>query len=124
MPDLKLGDDLTNPFLLNPDGTTTLAMAAHSKDGFGIAAKPPVKGFAAPFIMAAANTRVVRRSAALLGLQQQPYGPDFVYQEYAYHPSRWQALKGLFGMAAPALFCFRLCVSWCARCQATGRRAV
>ena len=106
MPDLKLGDDLTNPFLLNPDGTTTPAMAAHSKDGFGIAAKPPVKGFAAPFIMAAANTRVVRRSAALLGLQQQPYGPDFVYQEYAYHPSRWQALKGLFGMAALGLILF------------------
>ena len=99
MPELDLGDDLTNPFLLNPDGTVTPEMKKASSDGFSIAAKPEVKGFAAPFIMAGANTRVVRRSAALLGLRQEPYGADFVYQEYSYHPTRWRAFKGLIGMA-------------------------
>lgn len=106
MPDLNLGDDLTNPFLLNPDGSTSLVQAEQSKDGFGVAAKPEVNGFAAPFIMAGANTRVVRRSAAISELRQEPYGADFVYQEYAYHPTRWQALKGLFGMAALGIVLF------------------
>lgn len=106
MPDLNLGDDLTDPFSLNPDGSTTPDMARHSKDGFGVAAKPEVEGFAAPFIMAAANTRVVRRSAALSALMQEPYGADFVYQEYAYHPSRWQAIKGLLGMVALGIVLF------------------
>ena len=100
MPDLNLGDDLTNPFLLNPEGSTTAEMEKHSGDDFGVRSQPAINGFGAPFIMAAANTRVVRRSAALLGQRQEPYGEDFVYQEYAYHPSRWAAVKGLLGMAA------------------------
>ena len=49
--------------------------------------------------MAGANTRVVRRSAALSELVQEPYGANFVYNEYAYHSSWWQAIKGMFGMA-------------------------
>ena len=49
--------------------------------------------------MAGANTRVVRRSAALSALVQEPYGANFVYNEYAYHSSWWQAIKGMFGMA-------------------------
>ena len=106
MPDLNLGDDLTNPFLLNPPGTMSQEMAKQSKDELGVAAKPEVNGFGAPFIMAGANTRVVRRSAAISELRQEPYGSDFVYQEYAYHPSRWQAIKGLFGMAALGLVLF------------------
>ena len=36
-----------------------------------------------PFVMAAVNTRVVRRSAALLQEWQEGYGPHFCYQEYA-----------------------------------------
>lgn len=106
MPDLNLGDDLTNPFLLNPEGSVSSEQAKHSKDGFGVAAKPEVNGFAAPFIMAGANTRVVRRSAAISELRQEGYGTDFVYQEYAYHASRWQALKGLMGMAALGIILF------------------
>ncbi len=99
MPDLKLGKDLTDPFLLNPEDTMTPEMKKQSQDGFGVAAKPEAAGFAAPFIMAAANTRVVRRSAALLEQMQEPYGPHFVYQEFSYHPTRWSAIKAMFGMA-------------------------
>lgn len=106
MPDLNLGDDLTDPFLLNPDGTTTPEMEKHSTDTFAVAAKPEINGYGAPFIMAAANTRVVRRSAALLGQKQAPYGTDFAYQEFAYHPSRWNAIKGLLGMVGLGLVLF------------------
>ena len=106
MPDLNLGNDLTNPFLLNPEGSISTEQERQSKDGFGVASKPEVNGFAAPFIMAGANTRVVRRSAAISEMRQEAYGTDFVYQEYAYHASRWQALKGLFGMAALGLVLF------------------
>jgi short subunit dehydrogenase-like uncharacterized protein len=106
MPQLDLGDDLTDPFLLNPEASTTPEMEKQSRDGFGIAKKREINGFGAPFIMAAANTRVVRRSAALLGQRQEPYGAEFVYQEYAYHPSRWQAFKGLMGMAMLGLVLF------------------
>src|SRR6202023_234128 len=35
-----------------------------------------------PFFMAAINTRVVRRSAALAESYSEPYGPAFQYQEY------------------------------------------
>ena len=106
MPDLNLGDDLTDPFLLNPAGSVSADMQEQSGDDFSIAQKPEIKGYGAPFIMAAANTRVVRRSAALLGQRQEPYGPDFVYQEYAYHPTRWRAFKGLMGMAGLGLVLF------------------
>jgi short subunit dehydrogenase-like uncharacterized protein len=103
MPELNLGDDLTDPFLLNPTGSTTPEMEKASRDGFGVAKKAEVNGFASPFIMAAANTRVVRRSAALLGERQEPYGADFVYLEFAYHPTRWRAIKGLLGLATMGL---------------------
>lgn len=106
MPDLNLGDDLTNPFLLNPTDTTTPEMEKQSGDIFAIAAKSEIDGYGAPFIMASANTRVVRRSAALWAQNQDPYGPDFVYQEFAFHPTRWRALKGLMGMAAMGMVLF------------------
>ena len=106
MPELNLGDDLTNPFLLNPEGTTTPEMEKQSVDVFGVAAKSEINGYGAPFIMAGANTRVVRRSAALLAQMQKPYGADFVYQEFAFHATRWSAIKGLMGMAALGMVLF------------------
>jgi short subunit dehydrogenase-like uncharacterized protein len=72
---------LADPFLLNPEGTAPADRRAHAdvmapryEDGFG--------AWSAPFVMAAINTRVVRRSAALLRDDaRSPYGEDFVYQE-------------------------------------------
>ena len=106
MPDLNLGDDLTDPFLLNPTDTATPEMEKQSGDIFAIAAKSEINGYGAPFIMAGANTRVVRRSAALWAQNQKPYGPDFVYQEFAFHPTRWRAFKGLMGIAAMGMVLF------------------
>ena len=99
MPDVAQIDDMTNPFLLNPVGTFTPEMKKNSKDKYSIISRPEIKGYGSPFIMAGANTRVVRRSAALSELVQEPYGANFVYNEYAYHSSWWQAIKGMFGMA-------------------------
>ena len=45
--------------------------------------------------MATANTRVVRRSEALLALRQESYGPNFTYQEHAFHKSWLSAFRSL-----------------------------
>ena len=65
-----------DPYLLNPPGERPL----HARD----TSDPVIPRFdddfqawMAPFFMSPINTRVVRRSAALLN-----YGPDFSYQEY------------------------------------------
>ena len=99
MPDVASIDDMTNPFLLNPSGTVTSKMKKNSKDKYNIISRYEIKGFGGPFIMAGANTRVVRRSAALSELVQEPYGANFVYHEYAYHSFFWKAIKGILGMA-------------------------
>ena len=46
-----------------------------------------IKAWTGPFIMAMANTRVVRRGAALLEEVGEGYGKDFVYKEHAYYSS-------------------------------------
>ena len=46
--------------------------------------------------MAMANTRVVRRGAALLEELGEGYGKDFVYKEHAYYSSRGAAKKTSF----------------------------
>ena len=46
MPELNLGDDLTNPFLLNPEGTITPEMEKQSVDVFGVAAKSEITAMA------------------------------------------------------------------------------
>ena len=47
--------------------------------------------------MAGANTRVVRRSEALLTERQESYGNNFTYQEYAFHKSWGKALLSTLG---------------------------
>ena len=70
------GDAVANPFLLNPAGTAPADTAAHA-DPKGPCHDADFGAWLGPFFMAPINTRVVRRSAALLD-----YGPDFSYQEY------------------------------------------
>lgn len=67
---------LADPFLLDPDGAPRQDARAHADpvlpyfDG-------DFQAWLGPFVMGPVNTRVVRRSAALLG-----YGTPFHYQEY------------------------------------------
>lgn len=72
-----------DPFLLNPhrgpgtngsvNGQADPALPHYDKD---------LNGWAAPFFMAPVNSRVVRRSHALLSEWGKGYGPAFTYQEY------------------------------------------
>ena len=95
MGELDLGDDLTNPFLLNPEDSYSDEQMQLSSDRVGIAKKSEIDAWSGPFIMATANTRVVRRTEALLALRQESYGSDFTYQEHAFHKSWWSAAKSL-----------------------------
>ena len=69
-------DAMANPFLLNPPGSVPADPAAHA-DPKGPRHDADFDAWLGPFFMAPINTRVVRRSAALLG-----YGEDYAYQEY------------------------------------------
>ena len=64
------------PFLLNPPGQRPREVAAH-RDPLAASFDRDFNAWLAPFFMGPINTRVVRRSAALLD-----YGPEFHYQEY------------------------------------------
>ncbi len=67
---------MADPFLLNPGGTLPAKTAAHA-DPIGPRRDADFGAWLGPFMMSMINTRVVRRSAALLG-----YGPGYAYQEY------------------------------------------
>lgn len=95
MGELDLGDDLTNPFLLNLQDSYSNEQKQLSGDRAGISKKPEIKAWSGPFIMATANTRVVRRSEALLAMRQESYGSNFTYQEHAYHKSWFSAVSSL-----------------------------
>ena len=95
MGDLDLGNDLLDPFLLNPKDSYSQEQLDLSSDKVGIAKKQEINAWSGPFIMANANTRVVRRTEALLGLRQESYGANFTYQEHAFHKSWWSAFKSI-----------------------------
>jgi len=84
---------LTNPYALCPPGTTGLdgpdqASARYDSD---------FERWTCPFIMAAINGRVVRRTHCLLG---KPWGEDFQYDESQLCSSRAQALRNTLAMGA------------------------
>lgn len=67
---------LADPFLLNPEGAARQHVRAHADPVLPVF-DADFQSWLGPFIMGPINTRVVRRSAALLG-----YGASFRYQEY------------------------------------------
>lgn len=67
---------MADPFLLNPEGTRP-ANPQMFADPTGPHFDADLAAWLGPFMMAPINTRVVRRSAALL-----KYAPGFSYQEY------------------------------------------
>jgi short subunit dehydrogenase-like uncharacterized protein len=93
-----------DPFLLNPP-------AAHGKEEIEGSRDPVLPGYDAdlgawvgPFFMGPINTRVVRRSQALFSQWQNPYGPDFKYQEYLKFDSPLAGPKAIGVTAAMSLF--------------------
>jgi short subunit dehydrogenase-like uncharacterized protein len=65
---------LGNPYALNPKGVR----GPDKRDQTGVRFDKDFDMWTAPFLMAATNTRIVRRSHALMGL---PWGEDFRYSE-------------------------------------------
>ena len=73
--DPELRKILGNPYALAPDGMRT----GPKQPNVTVPQRDEASGqWAAPFIMAATNTRVVQRTHALLG---RPWGDDFEYDE-------------------------------------------
>lgn len=97
---------LADPLLLNPDGARTQELSARSKDQRSVSFDADLGLWTAPFVMGAVNTRVVRRSAALLDDWGSGYGEGFVYNESMYTRSRFAGsamAMGLAGFAAATL---------------------
>jgi short subunit dehydrogenase-like uncharacterized protein len=77
--DRKLRRLLTDPYSLNPNRNPDAAPTGPDRDDQrGAIYDPDFGRWTLPFIMAAINTRVVRRSNALMGF---PYGEQFRYEE-------------------------------------------
>lgn len=73
---------LFDPFLLDPAGTQrSPEVQQASMDQRGVRQEAAPQGYSAPFLMAPINTRVVRRSEALLADRGTPYGEGFAYTE-------------------------------------------
>lgn len=70
-----------DPFLLNPPGTAPDDVTPH-RDPTGALHDTDFDAWLAPFVMGPVNTRVVRRSAALLARRGSPYARGLRYQEY------------------------------------------
>jgi short subunit dehydrogenase-like uncharacterized protein len=74
-------DQMADPFLLNPEGSVPAARGPHA-DPLAPRHDSDFDAWLAPFVMAAINTRIVRRSAALTPRRGSPYAPGMAYQEY------------------------------------------
>ena len=92
MGDLKLGKEMQDKFLLNPPNSVSERQKALTSDSVGIRKDKDINSWSGPFIMAMANTRVVRRSAALFSERQLGYGKDFTYVEKAFYKSPFNAI--------------------------------
>lgn len=96
---------LARPYSLNPTGDQK---GADTADQRGVRFDPDAQTWTAPFVMASVNTRVVRRSHALLG---HPWGSEFRYHEAMQTgsgPAGWiraaGITAGLAGLVSAASF--------------------
>lgn len=96
MGDLKLGKKMNDPFVLNPEKSVSKEQKLLGSDSIGLKKNNLINSWTGPFIMAVSNTRVVRRSAALLELNQEGYGVNFTYQEHAFYKKFSTALLVTF----------------------------
>tara|TARA_Y100000768_G_scaffold244151_1_gene185029 strand:- start:766 stop:1944 length:1179 start_codon:yes stop_codon:yes gene_type:complete len=77
-----LSKEMRDPFVLNPAESVSDEQREKSKDGFVIKQVEGLEGWSGIGMMAVANTRVVRRSAALMAENQKPYGNNFTFGEH------------------------------------------
>jgi short subunit dehydrogenase-like uncharacterized protein len=95
---------MNHPFFLNPSASHSQAEVDRNRDPQTPSFDPNFNTWVAPFFMGVVNTRIVRRSSALYEEWQEPYGPEFTYQEYLKfdEPLAWFKATGV--TAALALF--------------------
>lgn len=86
---------MRDPYALVPGGG-----GPDGPDQLGPGWDSQLHGFTAPFVMAAVNTRVVRRSNALL---EYAYGRDFAYSEVTSFPATARGLLSGVGLSAAML---------------------
>lgn len=94
---------LADPYGLLPDRTVDRGL--DEADQLGVRFDEDLQSWTAPFIMAAVNTRVVRRTNALLG---HPYGRDFRYREVSSFPKGARGFARAATMSAGLLSAFAL----------------
>jgi short subunit dehydrogenase-like uncharacterized protein len=94
----KLSKEMRDPFVLNPKNTVSSNQRKISKDGFKIEKVENLEGWSGMGLMAVANTRVVRRSAALMEQNQKPYGIDFSFGEHGLFQSKKLARISSYGL--------------------------
>lgn len=85
---------LTDPYALNPRNAHR---GQDENDGLGVHRDEFIDGWVAPFLMSAINTRIVRRTNALMG---DAYGRDFRYAEYTATGTGALGLAKAAGMSA------------------------
>jgi short subunit dehydrogenase-like uncharacterized protein len=90
---------IRDPLFLNPLSRMSDDERARSPDFAGTRFDRLRGVWLVPFEMAGINTRVVRRSNALLSLDGAGYGPEFTYEEASERRSRRKAV--MFAAAAP-----------------------
>jgi short subunit dehydrogenase-like uncharacterized protein len=91
---------LADPLLLNPAHRRSADEAARSRDLRSVRYDADRDVWLAPFVMAAVNTRVVRRSNALLADRDRAYGAAFTYREAMELRTRWQAIAATLAIGA------------------------
>jgi short subunit dehydrogenase-like uncharacterized protein len=106
--DPALARAFADVLLLNPPGRATPAERARSADFTGVRWDGARKVWLSPYLMAGTDTRVVRRSNALMDEYGAGYGEAFAYEEALEHDGRVPALVFAAGTrAAAALFTTR-----------------
>tara|TARA_A100001388_G_scaffold257550_1_gene223444 strand:- start:60 stop:701 length:642 start_codon:yes stop_codon:yes gene_type:complete len=93
-----VGKEMRDPFVLNPKDTISDEQRENSKDGFKVEKVDGLDGWAGVGVMAVANTRVVRRSAALMEQNQRPYGNNFTFGEHGLFSSKRNARLASIGL--------------------------
>ena len=93
-----------DPFLLDPDRRRSFDEIEANRDPATPRFDEALDAWVAPFIMGPINTRVVRRSAALLAAWGEGYGPQFRYQEWTRLSGPLTGAKSAAMAGASALF--------------------
>ncbi len=91
---------LADPVLLNPESSRTKELRSRSRDMAAPKFDDDLNTWTTPFVMAAVNTRVARRSAGLFSDWGASYGDGFTYHESMSAKSRWKASAIAAGLGA------------------------